>query len=389
MTQMRWRATRSAAPSTSIVRIVSGILAATLLPLAALAVTPIAASAAEVPRFEVDAAWPKPLPNNWILGQVGGITVDSKGHIWVIHRPRSLTDDEKGAALTPPRSKCCVSAPPVLEFDAEGNLLRSWGGPGEGYEWVGREHGIEVDDKGFVWIGGNADNDNAILKFSIDGKFVMQIGSIAPSKGSNDTTQLGKPAETAIDEAANEIYVADGYGNRRVIVFDASTGAYKRHWGAYGNKPSDDKQPAYDPKAPASQQFANPVHCVKLSRDGLVYVCDRINNRIQVFKKDGSFLKEWFFEKATLGNGAVWDLAIWPDQAQSYLLSADGENNEIRVLNREDGQVVGSFGRNGRSAGQFHWIHALAVDPQGNVYTAEVDTGKRIQKFKPSSGPPR
>ena len=168
-------------------------------------------------------------------------------------------------------------------------------------------------------------------------------------------------------------------------MFDATTGAYKRHWGAYGNPPNDDKQPAYDPKAPASQQFANPVHCVKLANDGLVYVCDRINNRIQVFKKDGTFVKEWFYEKNTLGNGAVWDVAIWPDPKQTYLLSADGENNEIRVLRRDDGTVVGSFGRNGRNAGQFHWIHAMAVDAKGNVYTAEVDTGKRIQKFRLTS----
>ena len=357
-------------------------LATAALAFAALSLAPPSSRAADIPRFEVDASWPKPLPNNWILGQVGGITTDKDGHIWVIHRPRSLTDDEKGAALNPPRSKCCVSAPPVLEFDAAGNLLRSWGGPGEGYEWVGREHGIEVSDDGFVWVGGNLDNDNAILKFTTDGKFVMQIGKIAPSKGSNDTTQLGKPAETAIDKDANEIYVADGYGNRRVIVFDATTGAYKRHWGAYGNKPNDDKQAAYDPNAPVSQQFGNPVHCVKLANDGLVYVCDRINNRVQVFKKDGSFVKEWFYEKATLGNGAVWDLAVWPDPKQSWLLTADGENNEIRVINRDDGKVVGTFGRNGRQAGQFHWIHAMAVDAKGNVYTAEVDTGKRIQKFK-------
>lgn len=357
-------------------------LATAALAFAALSLAPPSSRAADIPRFEVDASWPKPLPNNWILGQVGGITTDKDGHVWVIHRPRSLTDDEKGAALNPPRSKCCVSAPPVLEFDAAGNLLRSWGGPGEGYEWVGREHGIEVDEKGFVWVGGNLDNDNAILKFTTDGKFVMQIGKIAPSKGSNDTTQLGKPAETAIDKDANEIYVADGYGNRRVIVFDATTGAYKRHWGAYGNKPNDDKQAAYDPNAPVAQQFGNPVHCVKLANDGLVYVCDRINNRVQVFKKDGSFVKEWFYEKATLGNGAVWDLAVWPYPKQSWLLTADGENNEIRVINRDDGKVVGTFGRNGRQAGQFHWIHAMAVDAKGNVYTAEVDTGKRIQKFR-------
>jgi hypothetical protein len=212
------------------------------------------------------------LPNNWILGQVGGITVDWQGHIWMIHRPRSLTDDEKGATLNPPRSKCCVPAPSVLEFDVDGNLLRAWGGPGEGYDWVGRERGIEVDERGFVWLGGNADNDNAILKFTLDGKYVAQIGKIASSKGSNDTTQLGKPAETAIDKAADEIYVADGYGNHRVIVFDATTLAYKRHWGAYGKAPSDDKQPAYDPNAPVSQQFGNPVHCVKIADDGLVHV---------------------------------------------------------------------------------------------------------------------
>jgi DNA-binding beta-propeller fold protein YncE len=346
---------------------------------------PEVAAAGDVPAFAVDAAWPKQLPNNWIIGQVGGITVDSKGRIWMIHRPRSITDDEKGASLNPPRSKCCIPAPPVLEFDTEGNLLRSWGGPGPGYEWVGREHGIEVDDNGFVWIGGNADNDNVILKFTVDGKFVGQIGKIGPSLGSNDTTQLGKPAETAVDKDANEIYVADGYGNRRVIVFDATTLAYKRHWGAYGNKPSDEKQPPYDPKAPVAQQFGNPVHCVKIANDGLVYVCDRINNRIQVFRKDGSFVKEFFFEKNTLGAGAVWDVAIWPDPKQTWLLSADGENNEIRIIKREDGAVAGSFGHSGRNAGQFHWVHAMAVDAKGNVYTAEVDTGKRIQKFRLTS----
>jgi DNA-binding beta-propeller fold protein YncE len=364
-------------------RTISAVIAAAAL--IGAAALPQLARAGDVPTFAVDASWPKPLPNNWIIGQVGGITADSKGHIWVIHRPRSLTDDEKGAALTPPRSKCCVSAPPVLEFDSDGSLLRSWGGPGEGYEWVGREHGIEVDDKGNVWLTGNADNDNVAMKFTGDGKFIMQIGKIAPTRGSNDTTQLGKPAEITFDKDANELYVADGYGNRRVIVFDATTGEYKRHWGAYGNKPNDDKQAAYDPKAPVSQQFGNPVHCVKVTNDGLVYVCDRINNRIQVFKKDGTFVKEWFYEKNTLGNGAVWDVAIWPDRKQTYLLSADGENNEIRVLKRDDGSVVGTFGRNGRNAGQFHWIHAMAVDQQGNVYTAEVDTGKRIQKFKLTS----
>ena len=242
-----------------------------------------------------------------------------------------------------------------------------------------------MDGKGYVWITGNGENDGQILKFTADGRFVLQIGKVGPQTNSADITRLGRPANLEVDAGANEVYVADGYQNRRVIVFDADSGAYKRHWGAYGNPPNDEKQPPYDPNGPAPQQFANPVHCVKLANDGLVYVCDRINNRIQVFRKDGTFVKEWFYEKNTRGNGAVWDVAIWPDPKQTWLLSADGENNEIRVLKRDDGTVVGSFGRNGRNAGQFHWIHAMAVDAKGNVYTAEVDTGKRIQKFKLTS----
>jgi DNA-binding beta-propeller fold protein YncE len=270
----------------------------------------------------------------------------------------------------------------LLEFTGDGKLVRSWGGKGAGYDWPGNEHGVHVDAKGFVWITGNGATDGQILKFTPEGKFVLQIGKVGPQTDSADLTRLGRPAGVEVDDAANEVYVADGYHNRRVIVFDATTGAYIRHWGAYGNKPNDDKQAAYDPAAPVAQQFGNPVHCVKIASDGLVYVCDRINNRVQVFRKDGTFVKEWFYEKATLGNGAVWDIAIWPDPKQTWLLSADGENNEVRVLNRDDGKVVGSFGRNGRNAGQFHWIHAMAVDARGNVYTAEVDTAKRIQKFK-------
>jgi hypothetical protein len=368
------------------IRRLTGTIAACITA-AVLIVTPMSlngAQAGDVPTFAVDASWPKPLPNNWIMGQVGGITADEQGHIWVFQRPRSLTDDEKAAALDPPRTKCCVPAPPVLEFDADGNLLRSWGGPGEGYQWFGNEHGIEVSG-GFVWLTGNANDDSQVLKFTPDGKFVLQIGKIAPAKGSNDTTQLGRPAEVTVDKDANEVYIADGYGNRRVIVFDATTGAYKRHWGAYGKPPNDDKQAPYDPKAPVSQQFGNPVHCVKIANDGLVYVCDRTNNRMQVFKKDGTFVKEFFYEKNTLANGAVWDIVIWPDPKQTYLLSADGANNEIRVIKREDGSVVGRFGGNGRNAGQFHWVHTMAVDPKGNLYTGEVDTGKRIQKFKLTS----
>ena len=334
------------------------------------------------PRMQVDPFWPKPLPHRWILGQVAGVATDARDHVWIIQRPGSLTADEKGAALVPPRSKCCVPAPPVIEFDPAGEVVQAWGGPGKGYDWVGNEHGIYVDPKGFVWIGGNGDNDGQILKFARTGKFVLQIGHPAHGPASNDVTRLGRPADTWLDPVANELYVADGYANHRVIVFDADTGAYKRHWGAYGGRPTDEHL-HYDPKAAPARQFGNPVHCVKLAKDGLVYVCDRQNDRIQVFHKDGSFVTEWFMEKETRGAGSVWDLALWPDARQSILFNADGENNEVRLIRRTDGTVLGAFGRSGRQAGQFHWVHNLAVDSQGNVFTTEVDNAKRVQKFVP------
>src|SRR5580658_11150078 len=285
------------------------------------AVVATAAAAQEPPRFQVDPLWPRTLPNNWILGQVAGVAVDSEDHVWIIHRPRSLTPDERGAALDPPRSKCCVPAPPVIEFDRDGTVIQSWGGPGEGYEWPDQEHGIRIDFRGNVWIGGNGAQDGMILKFTPDGRFLLQIGHKGPSLGSNDVTQLGRPADTWVDPGANEVYVADGYANHRVIVFDADSGAYKRHWGAYGKPPEQEKLPmphpnpaepsSYDPKAPVSSQFGNPVHCVKIAKDGLVYVCDRINDRIQVFHKDGSFVTEWRYLTDTRGNGSVWDMAFW------------------------------------------------------------------------------
>jgi DNA-binding beta-propeller fold protein YncE len=336
---------------------------------------------ADVPRYAVDASWPKTLPNDWIMGQAAGVAVDENDHIWVVQRPRTLTEDEKAAALAPPRSKCCKPAPPVLEFDQEGNLLRSWGGPGQGYDWPQNEHGIYIDAKGFVWLAANGDNDGQVLKFTKDGKFVLQIGKNGPQTNSTDTTRLGRPANMSVDVDAKEIYIADGYYNHRVIVFDSETGAFKRMWGAYGKPPTDEKLPPHDPGAAPPQQFNNPVHCVKLASDGLVYVCDRVNDRIQVFRKDGSFVREFIIENKTLANGSVWDLEFFPDTNQSFLLNADGANNEVRIVDRDTGKVMGAFGRNGRNAGEFHWVHNLAVDSKGNVFTTEVDTGKRAQKF--------
>ncbi|HEU5197304.1 MAG TPA: hypothetical protein VFW70_21385 [Methylomirabilota bacterium] len=330
----------------------------------------VSAAVGEAPVFEVDPFWPKPLPNGWLMGQAAGVA--TKGdRIWVVQRPKSLTEDERGATLNPPRSLCCKPAPPVLEFDSNGRLVASWGGPGHGYQWPENEHGIYVDDKDHVWIAGNGPKDGMILKFSRDGKFLMKIGEPGIVGNDSDTKHLNRPANMVVDPATRELFVADGYGNHRVIVFDAETGAYKRHWGANGLPPGD----------ASVKPWKNPVHCVRLSRDGLLYVCDRQNNRIQVFKKDGTYVKEFVVAPDTRGGGSTWDVDLSQDAAQTHLYNADGENNHVWMLLRESGRILGTFGRNGRRAGDFHWIHNMAVDAAGNIYTTEVDTGKRAQKF--------
>ena len=338
---------------------------------------------AQSPAFRVDPFWPKPLPNNWILGQVGGMAVDDHDNIWVFQRPRSLTDDERAAAFDPPRARCCVPAPSVLVFNQAGDLVKSWGGPGDnlGYDWPLQEHGILVDNKGFVWLSGNGKGDNMVLKFTTDGKFVKQIGKSGPLTSSTDLSQFGQAAALEFDKEANEIYVADGYGNHRVAVLHADTGEIKRVWGAYGKPPTDDDLPAYSPDSP---QFANPVHCIALGKDGFVYVCDRTNNRVQVFRKDGSFVRQFVIDPQTRGPGTAWGLAFSPlDKKQNYFVLADGTNETIDIVRRKDGTVVGSFGRSGRNAGEFHFVHVAKFDSRGNLYTGEVDTGKRLQKWAP------
>jgi DNA-binding beta-propeller fold protein YncE len=369
-----------------------------LMPGVAHAASPMA------PRFEVDLMWPKPLPNHWILGQTIGVSSDAQDNIWIIHRPGSLEAGESHAAANPQIAACCNPAPPVLEFDQAGHLIGHWGGPGAGYDWPASNHGITVDYKGFVWIGGNgrgaqsgrgAQNgqdeeggsavesfhDNMLLKFTQDGKFVMQIGKPGRSKGSNDTENLRLPAKTFIDPKTNEVYVADGYGNHRVIVFDADSGKYKRHWGAYGNKPDDVDHGPYKPDAAAAQQFRNPVHCAMLSHDDLLYVCDRVNDRIQVFRPDGTFVKEAFIEKQTLGSGSVWDIAFSPDPGQKYLYVADGENEQVHIVDRASLAVLTSFGEGGRQPGEFYGVHSIATDSKGNIYTTETYRGQRVQRF--------
>src|SRR6185369_8518184 len=320
----------------------------------------------QTPKFEVDPFWPKPLPNHWVLGSVTGVTVDSQDHIWIVHRAAdSLGNNEKGGILKPPTG-CCVPAPPVLEFDQAGNLLAHWGGPGAGYDWPSATGGITVDHKGNIWIAGAGQAEPAagqargaaapakpqdahVLKFSPTGQFILQIGHAGKAEGNDSKTGLNRPASVTVDGNANEVYVADT-GNRRIVVFDAETGAYKRHWGAYGEKPDGSTMAAYDPAATSPKQF-RAVSCAEVAVDGSIYVCDRSNNRIQVFKKDGKFVKEASVSKATLGDGSVWSIALSHEPAQRMIYVADGQDKKILVLRRDTLETVASFGDGGRMPG--------------------------------------
>ena len=377
--------------------------------------------AVQAPNLEVDPFWPKPLPNHWLLGSVTGVAVDAQDNVWIVHQggPTLNPRTEMGAATTPPTAEaCCVPAPPVLKFDSTGKLLASFGGAGSGYSWPRLPQGLAIDNKNNVWIGGTAagtvdgpagpppegdqparatgargaaaaiargrgaaapgQRDAHVLKFSGDGKFLLQIGMPAKVDGPESQTTLNLPANIEFDAAANEVYVADR-GNHRVVVFNADTGAYKRHWGAYANKPESADPPPYDPAAPAAKQFRG-VSCVRIARDGLVYVCDRESNRIQVFQKDGKFLKEAVISKATRGDGAVWDIAFSRDAQQRFMYVADGHDKTVFILNRDSLEVVTKFGSGGRQPGQFFGVGNIAVDSKGNVYTGETYEGKRVQK---------
>jgi hypothetical protein len=339
------------------------------------------------PRYQVDPFWPK-MPRGMILGQVSGITVDSRDHIWLIQRPWSLQSDEKAQN---PEAECCREAPPVMEFDADGNYIQGWGGEGVGYEWPKDEHGIFVDHKDNVWLssaGGprlRERTENMILKFTRDGKFIFQVGKRGASKGSLDTENFNNAADIYVYAKTNEAFIADGYVNRRVVVLDADTGKFKRMWGAYGNVP-DDKAPngpVYD--GPGPQQF-NLVHGVRVSNDGLVYVAERMNNRMQVFSIDGKFQRELFIERKTKLLGTAFSIAFSPDSEQQLLYLADAGNGKIHIYDRRSLTELSSFGRIGHYAGEFVFLHNVATDSKGNVYTAEVGTGRRAQKFVRMAG---
>ena len=353
------------------------------------------------PRLQVDPLWPKPLPNHWLFGSITGVTVDAQDHVWVVHRGADSLNarTEMGAATKPPTAEeCCLPAPAVLEFDQSGTLVSHWGGPGAGYDWPRSPGGIAVDAQGNVWITAAGVTETAgargrgaapepappedahVLKFTRAGKFLLQIGQAGKPGGNDSKTGLHRPAAIDVDGGANEAYVADGFGNRRVVVFDAITGAYKRHWGAYAAAPGEADPGQYNPGEPPSKQFRT-VSCVKVSSDGLVYVCDRRNDRIQVFRKDGTFVKETFVSKTTTGEGSVWDLAFSRDPRQRFLFVADGQDQKVFVLDRSTLAEVSSFGGGGRWPGGFYGVGSVAVDSKGNVYTGENLEGKRLQKF--------
>jgi DNA-binding beta-propeller fold protein YncE len=335
------------------------------------------------PLFEVDPFWPKPLPDHWVLGSVVGVGVDSRDHVYIIHRGAMTLNErtEMGAATDPPSGECCLPAPYVLEFDPEGNLMNSWGGEGEGYTWPASNHGIAIDPMDNVWIGGNGAGDGHVLKFSRDGTFLAEYGIPGQELGSTSTEHFGRPAKISFDAEAQEAYVADGYRNRRVAVLDMNTGEVKRFWGAYGNVPNDENPGPYNPDAPLIDQFRTPVHCAEPTADGHVYVCDRPNNRIQVFRKDGTFVDEVQIAPRTLGDGAIWDISFSKDPDQTYMYVADGKNMKVYIMDRLSLEVLTSFGDGGRQPGLFFAVHSIVTDSQGNIYTTETYEGKRVQKF--------
>ena len=375
------------------------------------------------PRFAVDPQWPLELPNNWVIGQVGGLSVDKSDNIWVLQRPSTDTVDELYAAQTPQVAGCCFPAPPVLEFNAKGQLLQAWGPiegapcpscnstPPSSYQYVKTEHGLFATDDGYVWLTGNGTPDTQALKFKRDGTFVLQIGHAGQACNNLDHVNICKSAMFYVDTPKNEVYLSDGYGNNRVVVFNATTGAFIRAWGAFGATASGGPYgpllatyttPAYTPGNPTTW-FRNPVHCI--TRDpntGYIWVCDRTNDRLQVFTPAGTYVGQCYVATSTLGAGSVWDLKFWPKKGgkNEVILSTDGTNQIVReFLPKPDPGIgttsgaqycpmTGQFGHAGRNAGFFHWVHVADIDSNGNYYEGEVDTGKRVQKFVPIGGNP-
>lgn len=380
---------------------------------------PIATSQAQdipVPIYEVDASWPRvPLPNNWLIQAVPVMVTDHDDHIWVLSRSRDLKPDESMAAVTPPRGDCCAAAPEILQFDTDGNLLSAWGGPDHHPLWPSNPHTVVVDREHNVWVSGRGRGDG-ILKFTREGDFIWDFGHRGPrpvpgedlpplveNNQDTDTIPNGVFIFT-LDEDAREIYLVSW---KRVLVYDMDNGDFKRGWGGRGmplNEITNDPIPPYDWRSgppPLVDQFVPALHCVHIAVDGLVYVCERGTNRIQVFTKQGEFLSEFQVAPSTPSRGSecggpghatygmcgsTYNLTFSHDEGQQYVLTADGTNHRIWINDRFTGEEVGQIGSLGRNAGQFYWIDAIAMDSYGNLYTGEVHYGKRIQKFVLQNG---
>ncbi|MEE3011832.1 MAG: hypothetical protein VX350_05835 [Pseudomonadota bacterium] len=344
-----------------------------------------ASSDVMAPSFLVDPLWPKPLPNHWITGNTIGVDVDDRDHIFTVHRnTENMFGGRTEIGLALGVAECCTPAPPILEYDIEGNLINAWGGPVEGapYQWPESNHGIEVAANGDVWIGGNGGPDSHVLVFTRDGEYIRTVGVPGEEFDSNSTTAFGRVAEIAIDEDAGEAYFADGYVNKRVAVVDVATGAFKRYWGAYGSTDiDDDADDTYTPGQPGPDVFRGPVHCAEPSNDGLIYVCDRGADRVQIFRPDGTFVSEHIYYPATLAQGSTWDIAFSPDEDQEFIYLADGQNFKISIIDRASMEVLYTFGDGGRQPGLFYAPHSIATDSEGNIYTTETYEGKRVQKF--------
>ena len=336
------------------------------------------------PHFLVDPYWPRPLPNMWAMGNTIGVEVDERDHVFVVHRnDASQFGGNTEIGLQGGVSECCTPAPPIIEFDHAGNVVNAWGGPVEGaeYTWPASNHGIAIAANGNIWIGGNGGGDSHVLVFTRDGEYVRTVGVPGEDRDSNSEIHFGRVAEIAMDINANEAYFADGYRNRRVAVVDVASGALKRYWGAYGNTPDDSVDVTYTPGQPGPQQFRGPVHCAQPSNDGLVYVCDRGANRVQVFRKDGTYVREMVYNPATLNQGSTWDIAFSKDPDQEFIYLADGQNFKISVIDRASMEVLYTFGQGGRQPGTFYAPHSVATDSEGNLYTTETYEGSRVQKF--------
>ena len=340
----------------------------------------------DVPTFTVDPSWPLEMPNKWIMGAVTAVFVDAQDHVWVTHLPETLTPEETSAVQDPPLGTCCAPAPIVIEFDAQGNVIQGWGDPStqDISEFPRNAHGLFIDHNDFVWIG--TYRHHRVMKFTRSGELVMQIGEYEVTAGSNDERLLGGPSGIWVEPSTNEVFISDGYRNRRVIVFDGETGAYLRHWGAYGERPDDSYDFGdRDPAGPPPRQFSTP-HGLIGSNDGLLYVADRRGNRIQVFQQSGEFVTEKIIAPLTRSSGSAFVVGLSPDAEQEWLYLADGTNHKVWVLRRSDLEVVGEFGRGGRQVGQFLRPHGMSVDSQGNIYVGEASTGRRVQKFTISGG---